>query len=73
MIRNLERRPRRLLAKAGFYIATLDSVVKWASSPRLCIGMDGLGLISYYDGFPSYNLKVAHCDDGPCQPFVRRR
>jgi hypothetical protein len=32
-------------------------------------GADGLGLISYYD-FTNEDLKVAHCDNTFCSPFV---
>jgi hypothetical protein len=36
----------------------------------ITIGADGLGLISYTAGG---GLKVAHCSNALCQPFVRRR
>jgi hypothetical protein len=32
----------------------------------ITIGADGLGLISYYDSNPNYNLKVLHCGNAAC-------
>jgi hypothetical protein len=48
-----------------FSLSSLDSTlsVGWRSS--LAIGLDGLGLISYYDA-TNGDLKVAHCDDISC-------
>ena len=44
-------------------ITTLDSVFGTLGPyPSVTIGVDGLGLISYYDG----KLKVAHCDNVVC-------
>jgi hypothetical protein len=36
------------------------------------LGTDGLVLISYYDG-TNDNLKVAHCSNAFCVPYLRRR
>ncbi len=38
----------------------------------ITLGADGLGLISYYDA-TNADLKVLHCSNSLCQPFVRRR
>jgi preprotein translocase subunit Sec61beta len=38
----------------------------------ITIGADGLGLISYYDDTHG-NLKVAHCPNAICVPYLRRR
>jgi hypothetical protein len=37
------------------------------------IGADGLPLITYFDDYPNYDLKVAHCDNPLCTPYFRRR
>jgi hypothetical protein len=36
------------------------------------VGADGLGLVSYYDNSDRV-LKVAHCANTLCMPWVRRR
>jgi len=36
------------------------------------IGVDGLGLISYYD-VTNQDLKVAHCASALCTSYFRRR
>jgi hypothetical protein len=38
----------------------------------ITLGADGLGLISYYD-VTNADLKVLHCSNTLCQPYVRRR
>ena len=49
----------------GSVISTLDSVGDVARSTSITIGLDGLGLISYWD-YTNRNLKVAHCSDAAC-------
>jgi len=39
----------------------------------ITIGADGLGLISYNNGDPNKDLKVAHCENAFCAPYFRRR
>jgi hypothetical protein len=53
-------------------LSTLDSVGNLGTYSSLEIGADGLGVISYYDQ-SNGDLKVAHCSNGQCQPFVRSR
>ena len=46
--------------------STLDSGVEWlGTASSLTIGSDGLGIISYRDGF-NQHLKVAHCSNTSC-------
>jgi hypothetical protein len=40
----------------------VEAVVGWYTS--IAIGDDGLGLISYFDAFPNYDLKAAHLGIG---------
>jgi hypothetical protein len=47
-------------------ISTLDSTGAVGFHNSIAIGDDGLGLISYYDGNPNSDLKVAHCDNSDC-------
>ena len=53
-------------------ITTLDSTSGVGEYTSVTIGADGLGLISYYDD-EHYHLKVAHCANTLCTPYVRRR
>lgn len=46
------------------YLDTQDPQAGLGNS--LAIGADGLGLISYFS-YTSTSLKVAHCDDAPCE------
>lgn len=46
-------------------INTLDSDDNVGNHPSIAIGVDGLGLISYYD-LTNQDLKVAHCADTAC-------
>ena len=46
-------------------INTLDSATLTGMHTSITIGVDGLGLISYWDWALS-NLKVAHCNDTAC-------
>ena len=36
---------------------------QWTS---VTLGADGLPLVAYYAGFPSFDLRVAHCSDASC-------
>jgi len=46
--------------------STLDSGTEWlGTDSSLTIGSDGLGIISYRDGF-NQHLKVAHCSNTSC-------
>lgn len=56
---------------AGIQRHTLDSVNAVGTYSSITIGRDGFGLISYYDS-SSTALRVLHCSDIYCQPFVRR-
>ena len=48
-------------------IATIDASGTVGLSASLTIGVDGFGLISYFEGVGSDgNLKVAHCDNAAC-------
>jgi hypothetical protein len=51
--------------------STLDSSGNVGGHSSIAIGVDGLGLISYYNG--SDNLEVMHCGNRFCMPFVRHR
>jgi hypothetical protein len=52
---------------------TLDNAgTGYAYGTSLVIGVDGLGLISYYESI-SDDLRVAHCADRFCVPYVRPR
>ena len=45
---------------------TLDSTGNVGRYPSVTVGSDGFGLISYLDGAPANNLKVAHCGNLAC-------
>jgi hypothetical protein len=49
----------------GFTLTTLDSAGNVGRGTSLAIGVDGLGLIAYYD-LTNTALKVAHCDNVAC-------
>ena len=49
-----------------------DTVVFSVSESSVTIGADGLPLITYRDS-NLLDLKVAHCSNGLCAPFFRRR
>ena len=68
-----------LCAEASRYLqactattATLDSAGNVGNDTSVTVGADGLGLISYYDS-TNGDLKVAHCADTFCVPYLRRR
>ena len=65
------RKPlQQALEEEGFAVDTAGSVGQTTTS--ITLGADGLGLISYYDT-TNADLKVLHCSNTLCQPFVRRR
>ncbi len=45
---------------------TLDATGAVGENPAIAIGADGLGLIAYTAGTPSWDLKVAHCNQTAC-------
>jgi hypothetical protein len=55
-------------------ISSLDSVpgMPAGASIGITIGVDDLGLVSYYD-VANADLKVAHCANTFCSPYFRRR
>jgi hypothetical protein len=55
----------RAAPPASNQLATLDSAGYVTSSTSITIGVDGLGLISYYDASQAV-LKTAHCNDLDC-------
>jgi hypothetical protein len=55
----------RPLAPQDNALAALDSAGSVDYFTSITIGADGLGLISYWDGFYG-DLKVAHCSDALC-------
>jgi cell shape-determining protein MreC len=50
----------------------LDSAGDVGQYTSITVGSDGFGLISYYDA-TNGDLKVAHCSNTFCSPYVRRR
>jgi hypothetical protein len=54
---------------AAAALATLDSAGDVGNSTAATIGVDGLGLISYYDRTTG-DLKVAHCNNTACATAV---
>jgi hypothetical protein len=55
----------RSLPPTPTIITTLDSIGDYGYKPSITIGVDGLGLLSYYD--TTYGeLKVAHCNNIEC-------
>jgi hypothetical protein len=56
----------RIIVPTANVSTTLDSAGDVGQYTSLTIGADGLGLISYWDGFPNRDLKVAHCSDPAC-------
>ena len=54
----------------GADVVTSTGLVGQYSS--ITIGADGLPLISYFDE-TNGNLKVVHCSNSFCQPYLRRR
>jgi len=54
--------------------ASVNTPVKFANGTEasLTIGTDGLGLVSHYDRSTG-KLKVAHCSNPFCVPYLRRR
>jgi hypothetical protein len=50
---------------AGFTTSTVDPASGSGAYSSVTIGVDGLGLISYYDSLAG-NLKVAHCSNTAC-------
>jgi hypothetical protein len=55
----------RSLNPSDIPFSTLDSIGDVGTDSSLTLGIDGLGLISYYDN-TNGNLKVAHCNDPSC-------
>ena len=53
-------------------LATLDSTGDVGAYTSVTVGADGLALISYQDYTNGY-LKVAHCANVYCMPYVHRR
>ena len=47
-------------------ITTVDSAGFVGFYTSIVIGTDGFPVISYFDGFPNNDLKVAHCTDLAC-------
>lgn len=56
--------------KSGVLLATLETDGDVGEYSSITIGVDGLGLISYYDS-TSDDLKVAHCDNAACSSASR--
>jgi hypothetical protein len=57
---------------AGNVLTTLDETGKVSEHTSITIGADGLGLISYRDD-TNEDLKVVHCENAFCSPYIRRR
>jgi hypothetical protein len=45
---------------------SIDTTGSVGENTSITIGADGLGLISYRDASPNFNLKVAHCSNVEC-------
>ncbi len=61
------------LACSGAFLTGVDSsAADVGGHPSITIGTDGLPVISYYDN-TNETLKVAHCSNAFCTPWVRRR
>jgi len=54
------------LCNSGNTITTLDSAGTVGLHTSIAIGSDGNPVISYYEGFPNDDLKVAHCGNPTC-------
>ena len=59
-------------APAAAVLTTLDSAGAVGISTSVTVGVDGLPLISYWDG-TNADLKVAHCANAFCVSYFRRR
>jgi hypothetical protein len=55
--------------RPGFKLSTLDSAGAVGAHSSLAIGIDGLGLVSYFD-VTNGDLKVAHCGNVACTTDV---
>jgi hypothetical protein len=60
-----------ILCSTAPSVYTLDSSGDTGSYPTVKIGSDGLPVISYMTYSPEY-LKVMHCSNNFCTPYVRR-
>ena len=58
--------------RAGFSVTSLDTAGTVGQYTSATVGVDGLGLISYYDA-TNGNLKVTHCSNRFCVPYHRPR
>src|SRR3989304_5007429 len=54
---------------SGNISTTVDSAGVVGEYSSITLGADGLGLISYYDAFPNFDLKVLHCGNLICKPY----
>jgi hypothetical protein len=63
------------LACSRAVLTTVDSAGDVGFDNSITVGTDGLPVISYLDrtNMGNYSLKVAHCSNAFCTPFVRRR
>jgi len=57
---------------SGAVTYVIDKMVKTSNAgiPSVTIGTDGMPIIAYYDGY-STDLKVMHCSNNFCLPYVR--
>lgn len=55
-----------LVCSADNIVTTVDSPYDVGSYSSIAIGIDGLPVISYYDGSPHNDLKVLHCGNLTC-------
>jgi hypothetical protein len=51
---------------AGNTLTTVDSAGNVGFHTSIAIGGDGFPVVSYFEGSPNYDLKVAHCGDAAC-------
>lgn len=60
-----QRGPAGLLDAPGFARTTIDTVGDVGQFTSIAVGIDGLGVVSYYD-VSNRHLKVAHCSNVAC-------